>query len=108
MPWCLRERAHGADQRRLLRRFEFRKLRQTAGRLRRWQTAEDRLNDRPSGFRESRAKIMLAEKDKVFTNLYGFHDWKLEGARQRGVWSNTKDLVGLGRGKIIAEVRDSG
>jgi NADH-quinone oxidoreductase subunit F len=51
---------------------------------------------------------MLAEKDKVFTNLYGFHDWKLEGAKQRGIWNNTKDLVGLGRGKIIAEVRDSG
>jgi NADH-quinone oxidoreductase subunit F len=51
---------------------------------------------------------MLAEKDKVFTNLYGFQDWRLEGAKKRGIWDNTKALIELGRGKIIAEVRDSG
>ncbi len=51
---------------------------------------------------------MLAEKDKVFTNLYGFEDWKLEGARKRGVWSNTKELLALGQAKIIDEVKNSG
>jgi NADH-quinone oxidoreductase subunit F len=51
---------------------------------------------------------MLASKDRVFTNLYGFEDWRLKAAQKRGTWVNTKDLVGLGRGKIIAEVRDSG
>jgi NADH-quinone oxidoreductase subunit F len=51
---------------------------------------------------------MLASKDKVFTNLFGFEDWRLKAAQKRGTWVNTKDLVGLGRGKIIAEVRDSG
>jgi NADH-quinone oxidoreductase subunit F len=52
--------------------------------------------------------MTLASKDKVFTNLYGFEDWRLKAAQKRGTWVNTKDLVGLGRGKIIAEVRDSG
>ncbi len=51
---------------------------------------------------------MLAEKDKVFTNLYGFDDWKLAGARKRGVWSNTKELLALGQAKIIDEVKNSG
>ena len=27
---------------------------------------------------------MLADKDRIFTNLYGLHDWRLEGARKRG------------------------
>ena len=24
---------------------------------------------------------MLDDKDRIFTNLYGFHDWRLAGAR---------------------------
>ena len=28
---------------------------------------------------------MLADKDRIFTNLYGRHDWRLKGARARGV-----------------------
>lgn len=51
---------------------------------------------------------MLADQDRIFTNLYGFHDWRLEGAKQRGVWSNTKELIALGRDKIIDEVKNSG
>ena len=27
---------------------------------------------------------MLADKDRIFTNLYGFHDWRLAAARARG------------------------
>ena len=33
---------------------------------------------------------MLADKDRIFRNLYGFEDWRLEGARARGAWSGTK------------------
>jgi len=51
---------------------------------------------------------MLRDQDRVFTNLYGWEDWRLAGARERGVWSNTKDLVALGREKIISEVKESG
>ena len=36
---------------------------------------------------------MLADKDRIFTNLYGFGDWGLEGARARGAWDNTKALI---------------
>ena len=25
---------------------------------------------------------MLADKDRIFTNIYGFHDWGLEGAQE--------------------------
>ena len=39
--------------------------------------------------------LMLKEKDKIFKNLYGFEDWKLEGAKKRGIWSNTKELIKL-------------
>ena len=29
---------------------------------------------------------MLADKDRIFTNLYGFQDWSLKGAQARGDW----------------------
>lgn len=51
---------------------------------------------------------MLRDEDRIFRNLYGWQDWGLEGARQRGIWDNTKDLVALGREAIIAEVKASG
>lgn len=50
---------------------------------------------------------MLQDKDRVFLNLYGLQDWRLEGARKRGVWSNTKDLLAMGREKIIEEIKES-
>ena len=32
---------------------------------------------------------MLSDKDRIFKNLYGLHDWRLEGrARARGVGWN--------------------
>jgi NADH-quinone oxidoreductase subunit F len=51
---------------------------------------------------------MLSDKDRIFTNLYGLHDWRLDAARRRGDWDGTKDLIALGRDKIIEEVRNSG
>ncbi len=51
---------------------------------------------------------MLADQDRIFTNLYGFHDWGLKGARARGDWDNTKDLISRGRDSIIEAVKDSG
>ncbi|MBG0811235.1 NADH-quinone oxidoreductase subunit NuoF [Methylosinus sp. H3A] len=51
---------------------------------------------------------MLADKDRIFTNLYGIGDKSLAGARSRGAWDNTKALLQLGRDKIIQEVKDSG
>ncbi|MDJ0942056.1 MAG: NADH-quinone oxidoreductase subunit NuoF [Kiloniellales bacterium] len=50
---------------------------------------------------------MLQDKDRIFTNLYGQDDWRLEGARRRGVWSEVKSQIELGRDKIIELVKDS-
>ena len=49
---------------------------------------------------------MLKDEDRIFTNLYGHHDWKLKGAQSRGDWSNTKEILGWGRDKIIEEVKE--
>ena len=35
---------------------------------------------------------MLSDKDRIFKNLYGLHDWRLQGARARGAWDGTKAL----------------
>ncbi len=50
---------------------------------------------------------MLQDKDRIFTNLYGQDDWRLEGARRRGVWSEIKSQIELGRDKIVEQVKDS-
>ena len=36
---------------------------------------------------------MLADKDRIFTNLYGKHDWHLPGAQARGAWQDTKTFI---------------
>src|SRR4051812_12235416 len=51
---------------------------------------------------------MLADKDRIFKNLYGFHDWGLDGARGRGAWDGTKQILEKGRDWIINEVKASG
>jgi len=51
---------------------------------------------------------MLQDKDRIFLNLYGFHDAVLSGARSRGAWDNTKALIEKGHDWIIAEVKASG
>ncbi len=51
---------------------------------------------------------MLQDKDRIFRNLYGFHDWRLAGARARGAWDNTKGLIDNGQDWIINEVKASG
>jgi len=51
---------------------------------------------------------MLADKDRIFTNLYGLEDWKLAGAQARGDWRDTKKLFEKGQDAIIEEVKASG
>jgi len=51
---------------------------------------------------------MLADKDRIFTNLYGQHDWRLAGARARGDWDGTKAILELGGDKIVDEMKASG
>jgi NADH-quinone oxidoreductase subunit F len=51
---------------------------------------------------------MLSDKDRIFTNLYGQHDWRLAGARRRGDWSDTRELILKGRGWVVEQVKQSG
>jgi len=51
---------------------------------------------------------MLADKDRIFTNLYGLQDRSLAGARARGAWDGTKAILEKGRDAIINEVKASG
>ena len=50
----------------------------------------------------------LADKDRIFTNLYGQDDWRLAGARRRGDWDGTKELLARGRDTLVQEIKDSG
>ena len=50
---------------------------------------------------------MLADSDRIFTNLYGQADWGLAGARARGDWDGTKDLILKGREWIVEEIKKS-
>ena len=51
---------------------------------------------------------MLSDKDRIYTNLYGQRDWRLAGARRRGDWDGTKDIIARGRDAIVEEVKASG
>ena len=51
---------------------------------------------------------MLKDEDRIFTNLYGMHDRTLEGAKKRGHWDGTADIIGKGRDWIIDEMKASG
>ena len=50
---------------------------------------------------------MLQDKDRIFTNLYGWLGADLKASQARGNWSGTKDLLAKGRDWIIEEVKKS-
>lgn len=50
----------------------------------------------------------LADQDRVFTNLYGRHDWRLKGAMKRGDWYKTKEIILKGVDWIVNEIKTSG
>jgi len=51
---------------------------------------------------------MLADKDRIFTNLYGMHDRTLKGAQKRGHWDGTAKIIKNGRDWIIDQMKASG
>jgi NADH-quinone oxidoreductase subunit F len=51
---------------------------------------------------------MLHDRDRIFTNLYGVHDWRLAGARRRGDWDGTAAILARGREAIVEEIKLSG
>ena len=50
----------------------------------------------------------LADKDRIFTNVYGFQDWGIDAAMKRGDWDNTKTLLQIGQDEIIDRIKASG
>jgi NADH-quinone oxidoreductase subunit F len=51
---------------------------------------------------------MLEDKDRIFTNLYGYQDWGLKGAQARGDWDDTAALMARGQDAIIDAIKASG
>ncbi|MDC3079835.1 NADH-quinone oxidoreductase subunit NuoF [Rhodospirillaceae bacterium] len=51
---------------------------------------------------------MLKDEDRIFTNLYGWFDRGLAGARKRGDWSNTSELLKNTPDEIVELVKASG
>ncbi len=51
---------------------------------------------------------MLHDKDRIFTNIYGFQDKSLKGAMSRGLWDGTKQILEQGRDWIIDQMKASG
>jgi NADH-quinone oxidoreductase subunit F len=50
---------------------------------------------------------MLRDSDRIFRNLFGEQDWRLAGARARGLWDDTKGLLARGRDAIVDEIKKS-
>jgi len=50
----------------------------------------------------------LSDKDRIFTNVYGFQDWGIDAAMKRGDWDNTKKLLEIGQDAIIEHIKESG
>ncbi len=52
--------------------------------------------------------MTLADKDRIFTNLYGFDDWRLPAAMKRGAWDGTKGMIEKGPEGIVDIIKKSG
>jgi NADH-quinone oxidoreductase subunit F len=52
--------------------------------------------------------MALADRDRIFTNLYGTQDWRLPAAQKRGNWDGTGSILAKGRDWIIEEMKASG
>jgi len=51
---------------------------------------------------------MLADKDRIFTNIYGWHAAGLAGAKKRGDWDNTAAILARGHDDVVEEMKASG
>ena len=62
-----------------------------------------------AGRRRSEGKgLMLADKDRIFTNLYGFGDRAWRARAKRGDWDGTKKILERGPDAIVDEIKKSG
>jgi len=51
---------------------------------------------------------MLTDKDRIFTNIYGFEDKSVAGAKSRGLWNGTKKILDMEPEAICEVVKKSG
>jgi NADH-quinone oxidoreductase subunit F len=51
--------------------------------------------------------MALEDKDRIFTNVYGYQPWNIDAAMNRGDWDNTKALLEKGQDAIIEEIKSS-
>ena len=51
---------------------------------------------------------MLADQDRIFTNIYGWEGADLQSAKKRGDWSKTSSLMKKGPDEVIEAVKASG
>ena len=51
---------------------------------------------------------MLADKDRIFTNIYGWEGADLKSAKKRGDWSKTASLIKKGHDEVVEIVKASG
>src|ERR1700761_5425922 len=51
---------------------------------------------------------MLDDKDRIFTNVFGWESFSLDAARKRGDWDGTGELIKKGKDWIINEMKASG
>ena len=52
--------------------------------------------------------MALADKDRIFTNVYGYQHWGLKAAQARGDWDKTAELMKRGQDQIIEDIKASG
>ncbi|OBZ84990.1 NADH dehydrogenase [ubiquinone] flavoprotein 1, mitochondrial, partial [Choanephora cucurbitarum] len=50
----------------------------------------------------------LHDDDRIFTNVYSKHDFRLKGALKRGDWYKTKEILLKGHEWILKEMKESG
>jgi len=51
---------------------------------------------------------ILEDKDRIFTNLYGLQDFRLEAAKRRGIWNGTADMLAQSPEWICDQIKASG
>ena len=51
---------------------------------------------------------MLKDADRIFTNIYGWADPGLKGAKARGDWDGTAKLLNFGHDEIVERIKASG
>merc|ERR1712093_690191 len=66
------------------------------------------VTDAPQEKPKQRVYGGLRDQDRIFSNAYLIHDYKLKGAKSRGDWHRTKDILLKGDDWIISQIKASG